>query len=146
MSSNCVDGEWFEIADVSFWNRIPGYRFTQACSDAHQFILERVPFEWAKFKVGITEDPYTRWHGPVCGHRLAGWCGMSLLFAASTGKSRINSFDPPALRQAKATSSGAMEIWLIVALSDCEEMMNKRNAGGEGANTECPHFVYVVWR
>ena len=27
-SSNCVSGEWFEIAHVSFWNRIPGYRFT----------------------------------------------------------------------------------------------------------------------
>ena len=145
-SSNCVSGEWFEIADVSFWNRTPGYRFTQACSEAQLFILEKVPFEWTKFKIGITEDPYIRWHNPECGHRRAGWCGMSLLFAASTGKSRINSFDPPALRRAKATSSGAMEIWLIVALSDCEEMMNKRNTGGEGASNECPHFVYVVWR
>jgi len=146
VASNCVDGEWFEIAHVPFWNMIPGYRFTQACSDAQLFILERAPFEWAKFKIGITEDPYTRWHNPECGHRRAGWRGMSLLFAASTGKSRINSFDPPALRRAKATSSGAMEIWLIVALSDCEEMMNKRNTGGEGASNECPHFVYVVWR
>ena len=70
---------------------------------------------------------------------------MSLLFAAFTGKWEINSFDPPDDIRMKATSSGAMERWLIKAFSGCDEMRNK-SEGGEGASNACPHFVYVIWK
>ena len=143
--SNIKHKCWFELANVRFWNKPQHYRFTQACEDAQSFILDRLREGWSSFKIGITSDVHSRWHNDLCGHKGGGWCFMSLLFAAFTGKWQINSFDPPVDIRMKATSSGAMERWLIKAFSGCDEMRNK-SEGGEGASNACPHFVYVIWK
>ena len=123
---SCVCEGWF--TDASLVDR----DFQISVNAASEYIRGEVCPACSDFKIGITENPYVRWHDDEFGYGPAGWIGMTLLYYAPFSS---------ALRHG---STGSMERALIVIFRDDDKCKNIAK-GGEGASRSSPHFTYVVW-
>ena len=102
---------------------------------------------WDLFKIGITENPWLRWHNTSFGYAWEAddWNCMFLLYCAPTSKHKVLVTDSPATKALKLTSTGAMEIRLVEHFQEYPECKNT-GRGGECPSGGSPHFTYVVCR
>ena len=102
---------------------------------------------WDLFKIGITENPWLRWHNTSFGYAWEAddWNCMFLLYCAPTSKHKVLVTDSPATKALKLTSTGAMEIQLVEHFQEYPECKNT-GRGGECPSGGSPHFTYVVCR
>ena len=126
----CLDEPWFQSQLADF-----PLTFEKNSAASSGFISSNVVGVCQEFKIGITEDPWSRWFRPDCGYCHDGWHRMVIMYCAPSSKPKF--WD----------STGSMEKRLIAAFAGrANGCINRVGAGGEGASAGPPHFTYVVMR
>ena len=139
-----MDNElWF---NADFLIRSDLTDFDKCFTSAIDFIEARVS-GWDRFKIGITENPWLRWHNTSFGYGLEAndWNCMFLLYCSPTSKHNVLVTDSPATKALKLTSTSAMEVQLVEHFREYPECKNT-GPGGECPSNGSPHFTYVVCR
>jgi hypothetical protein len=132
------DEPWFDNSFFFTAFEFKPWRF-EACVDEILALIRDRFADGSTYKIGITENPYSRWWRPDCGyghpknhqHRFS---KMMLVYAAPTSKPK------------HAESSGSMERELIKYCNSelDSSCLNRPGGGGDCPSNGSPHFVYIV--
>lgn len=120
--------------------------FGRSLQCATQYVQEMSQHAF-KFKIGITENPYRRWHDPDFGYKQSHpipWDEFAVIYTSPTSKRNIKPFDKPEVIELKQTSTGMMETLLIHIFEELPNCINRKGGGADCPSEGSPHFCYVV--
>ena len=141
--ANCMGQDWF-INKINFAELVD---FERSLQWAKQFIQAHYA-NWFKFKIGITENLYRRWHDSCFGYKndkSVCWHYMAVLYTAPTSKPDTSKMClAPQVKKLRQASTGTMETLLIQVFGELPGCINKKGAGGDCPSEGSPHFCYVV--
>ena len=141
--AKCMIQHWFENK-LNFAELVD---FGRSLQWATQFIEANCE-NWVKFKIGITENPYRRWHDSGFGYRSnksVCWDYMAVLYTAPTSKRDTGKLClAPQLKRLKQASTGTLETLMIHIFEELPNCINRKGGGGDCPSEGSPHFCYVV--
>ena len=150
----CTSEPWFDN-QINFAHLVDFERSLQWATD----LINENYRDWFKFKIGITENPYRRWHDSSFGYKkqntgIPVYTGspkapiqgdyLAVIYTSPTSKRNVKAYDSAKVRELRQSSTGMMETLLINIFAELPNCINRKNAGADCPSEGSPHFCYVV--